>query len=311
MVLGLYDLDFHHSAVKFPNLELMKIYNYHYQKGDKVLFMTPKMDKGRFNEIIYFKELPSTRVPKTLNIDMLKDHIYGYGFYKCYTPINQKYQSMPPSYMIYEPYSDKFTKQTYDLIHKHSFVRVENSDFTGFRKGSQKILLADYDVAALPNFTSFLEEYKHYDITPRQSKINVKDPSRAAELYKYRNITVPLYADFKYSYEFFEEYYKRMMFPISTPFEGENEVHHLNRLVRTILYYKSHGATLPRISYINENTINFIMRWGTNKTNLSYAEFYKNNTAALAILNTAPSEIRLLLKTRPQAGQSFDLSRFL
>ena len=88
MIIGLYDIDFHHSSVHFPNLELMKIYNYHYQKGDKVIFMTPKTDKGRFNEIVYFKELVNTKIPKTIDIDMTKDHVYGYGFYKHYTPIN-------------------------------------------------------------------------------------------------------------------------------------------------------------------------------------------------------------------------------
>ena len=311
MVLGLYDLDFQHSVTKFPNLELMKIYNYHYQKGDKVIFMTPKMDKGRFNEIIYFKEVPSTRVPKNLNIDMLKDHIYGYGFYKCYTPINQKYQPIPPSYMVYEPYRDKFSKQTYNLIRNHSFVRVENNDFTGFHKGSDKILLADNDIAALPNFTNFLEEYKYYTIIPRQHTITVKDESVAAALYKYRNISVPLYIDFKYSYEFFEEHYKRMVFHLRTPFENESETHYLNRLVRTVLYYKSHGAALPFIRCADKTTSGYIIQWGVTKTNLPYSEFYKNNTDALAVLNIVPKEIRLLLKTKPQIGQSFDLSHYL
>ena len=52
----LYDIDLLHST-RFapPNLELMKVFNYHYQRGDIVKMGMPKEnDLGRYNQIIYF-----------------------------------------------------------------------------------------------------------------------------------------------------------------------------------------------------------------------------------------------------------------
>lgn len=57
--LGLYDIDLWHRGKSAPNLELMKLYNYHKKKGDIVLMMRPGEDEGRFNRIIYFKDKPN------------------------------------------------------------------------------------------------------------------------------------------------------------------------------------------------------------------------------------------------------------
>ena len=70
--IGLYDTDLFHYQKHHPNLELMKIYNYHNKKGDKVLMMRPGDEEGRF---IYGKN----------------KEIYGYGFVKSYFPIDEIY----------------------------------------------------------------------------------------------------------------------------------------------------------------------------------------------------------------------------
>ena len=66
--IGLYDIELWHRGKVMPNLELMKIYNYHYNKGDKVVMMRPNENEGRFNQIIYFKDNPNTQIPKTLHL---------------------------------------------------------------------------------------------------------------------------------------------------------------------------------------------------------------------------------------------------
>lgn len=42
MVVGLYDIDLLHAASAWPNLELMKVYNYFNQQGDSVILMKKK-----------------------------------------------------------------------------------------------------------------------------------------------------------------------------------------------------------------------------------------------------------------------------
>lgn len=311
MVIGLYDIDLHHGVTKFPNLELCKIYNYHLKNNDKVIMMTPKTDKGRFNEIIYFKETPSLGIPKSLNINMLKDHIYGYGFYHCYTPINQKYQPISPNIICYEPFRNKLNKMAYDWAQKHSFIRVENSDFTGYQKDSDKILIADCNFAALPNAIDFMKEFKYKFLYTRPGALNVDNLTTAEQLLRPRVLMKSVYLKCKYDFNFFEQYYKQDIdFHLSTPYENENENHYLNRLVRTILYYKSRSAA-PTYFCTSIHKFNPIAAWGCKKTQLSYDEYYKDDKIALNLLYEVPTEIRLLLKTKPTQPQIFDLNQYL
>lgn len=54
--IGLYHMDLWHSVKAVPNLELMKIYNYFIEKGDRVLMIGPQDELARFNYIYFFKD---------------------------------------------------------------------------------------------------------------------------------------------------------------------------------------------------------------------------------------------------------------
>lgn len=82
MSIGLFDLDlWYYRGNKFPNLELMKIYNYYYKKNVPVLMMRPDSERTRFEKIIYFKEHSDDFVParETLAGDNIV--LFGNGFY--------------------------------------------------------------------------------------------------------------------------------------------------------------------------------------------------------------------------------------
>lgn len=219
---------------------------------------------------------------------------------------------MPPSYLIYEPFADKISKDTYNIIKNHSFIRLESNDFTGFKSDKRKILMADNEPAALPNFIEFLQEYKDYEIWPRQVDVTVNNLSTAKAISKCYNLNAKVKLNCSYDYDFFVENYKHMNFHLQVPFENESELHYLHRLIRTILFYKSHSATVPFFyNPYNKNLQYYIVQWGLNKTQLSYQDFYKDNIDALKYLIAAQGEIRLLLKTTPKDNRTFDLSHYI
>lgn len=106
--IGLYSLDLWHRTNKaMPNLELMKIYNYHFTHNDIVMMMRPGEDEGRFSKIIYFKDNPNFSIPRNVSVSGPNKEICGYGFYKKFFPIDNIYANEPPSYYPYEPYTER------------------------------------------------------------------------------------------------------------------------------------------------------------------------------------------------------------
>lgn len=101
MVVGLYDLDLRHSQMSWPNLELMKIFNYHNQNGDKVILMKKTDNEGRFNSIIYFKDNKKLHIPMGINVIGKNKKIYGEGFFNAFSSLPEKYLDSPPNPMIY------------------------------------------------------------------------------------------------------------------------------------------------------------------------------------------------------------------
>lgn len=314
MVIGLYDIDLFHNSSKFPNLELMKIYNYHLQHNDKVLLMNPKSDEGRFTEIVYFKEVPSYSVPKSISLSGSKKHIYGYGFYKKYNPINAKYHDVPPLHLVYAPYADKM-KSNYNNLICGSIVRCENEDYSGLKKEGNTLLVADYDFINLPNSKDFARQFQRYNLLFR-TNFRPQDIKTYIKFIPYKHILRNrFYINFPYSFDFFKENIDEYTwYHLEKPLENENESHYLNRLIRTILTYKNLGAKLPFFQCSDGNKIeNYILKWGLSSTSAAYSEFYRNYKKALDALEYLPSELRLLLKVNPKniTSETIDLKHFL
>jgi len=74
-----------------PNLELMKVANYYLKKGHIVNLGSPKENFERYNQIIFFKDRPGTRIPKDLSLSGQNKQIYGYGFYNRFIPLDTKF----------------------------------------------------------------------------------------------------------------------------------------------------------------------------------------------------------------------------
>ena len=75
-----------------------------------------------------------------------------------------------------------------------------------------------------------------------------------------------------------------------------------------ILYYKNNN-TYSEIIIENERVqpLDKIIQWSRSSTQESFANYYKDDTAAQQFLNKAKSDIRVLLKTNPKNFKSSDI----
>lgn len=63
---------------------------------------------------------------------------------------------MPPSYLCYEPYTEKFSKDTYERFKKSSFVRYENMDMSDYKKEKTILSIADHNFMYMGGAADFL-----------------------------------------------------------------------------------------------------------------------------------------------------------
>lgn len=307
--IGLYDIELWHRGKAMPNLELMKIYNYHYNKGDKVVMMRPNENEGRFNQIIYFKDNPNTQIPKTLHLSGPLKQIYGYGFFNGFYPLEEKYQNAPPSYLPYEPFTEKMSNAVYNKIKKSSFIRLENQDFSDYNESKTWISFADRNLLYVDGAKEFFHEHKNHRYFPLHS-LNVKDEATFLNFVQYTPIMDRrLLLQFKFSEDLFKTYYNDfIIFDLLNPWEGESYNHFIQRLITMFLYYKVNKANIMIEISIGEKTLlDFILLWGLKGKQLSYQEFYEGNKEALAFIDSSPSEIRVLLKSKPSKMRSQDI----
>lgn len=64
--------------------------------------MEPKSEEGRFNKILYFKNNPSTIIPKDIYVNGENKIIYGYGFYKKINKLKNEILQCKPLYLPYD-----------------------------------------------------------------------------------------------------------------------------------------------------------------------------------------------------------------
>lgn len=310
MTIGFYDIDLWHRGKAAPNLELMKMYNYHLKNNDIPIMMKPNEDEGRFSKIIYFKDNPNITIPKTLSLYGENKEIYGYGFFNKFYPLEEKYCDVPPSYFPYDPYTRKISVKNYDLMKTSSYIRLENKDFSDFKKDRTHIFIADRNFCYLKDSADFLQEYKNYrfDFIHR---LEIKDNETFRKIIPYSSlINRRLFINYKISGDLFKQYYDdRIIFDWINPFEGETKEKQIARIISMILYYKITNTPVL-MEYIDSKDpfLKNILIWGISKNQKSCYDFYIDNKRILKTIEAAPSQIRLLLKSNPKKLKQSDIN---
>lgn len=311
MHLGLYDIDLWHNNQKtFPNLELAKVANYHRQKGDMVTMLTPKIDEGRFDKIIYFKEKKDSCVNQNLILTGSNKELYGQGFYNKFYPLDDIYKNVPPAYLIYEPFFDKLVKE-FKNLKKNSFIRIENYDFTDFKKNCKTLYIADINYFDTSSPFDFIDEYKNYYFYFIHG-IHIHDQNLLPLCYKYEALfKTAVQVRCNYTEQIFKQYAPyNFDFLIHKQRENETQSNYILRIAVQILYYKTLKRTIaPRA---NSKAIlgNKILLWGAKNLPQSFETFYQNDKEVQKLLVTAPSDLRCVLKTNPLKIKSSEIDFF-
>ena len=309
MTIGLYDIELWHRGKAMPNLELMKVFNYHFQQNDMVKMMRPGEDEGRYNKIIYFKDNPDTQIARSLNLTGPKKEIYGYGFFKGFYPLDNIYTDVPPSYLCYEPYTEKFSKDTYERFKKSSFVRYENMDMSDYKKEKTILSIADHNFMYMDGAADFLQKYKNHRFN-FSHRLEIKDEETFLKFIPYVSLSYRrFFINYHFSKEVFTEYFKeRIVFNWSAPFDGETEEERIIRYITMILYHKVNKKAISVDNIpTTENMLKYVLQWGRTNNQQSYYEYYSNNKQAIKLANESPYSIRLLLKSKPSKMDSSDV----
>lgn len=280
-----------------PNLELMKVYNYHYQNNDLVTLLKPKDDTSRFSKIIYFKDSPNSTIPKKC-VSNDKTSIYGQGFYNYFEPLDKKYSGSPPSFLPYDLVSDKIIGVDYNHLKRSSIIRLENQDFTGFDEKLLGIYIVDQDFCRL-DYESFLREFHNHNFFFYYAPIchTIEQFDKIKKFFNIMRERVRI--EFQYNGDFVKEYKSKVIFPMHN-IQNETDEQAAIRITKTILTIKKDEQNLSQIHSSKKFT--YLIKWGAAKKICSYFDYYKNNNKALDFLNTSSTELRLLLKTNPKSG---------
>lgn len=307
--IGLYDIELWHRGKAMPNLELMKIYNYHFTHNDIVIMMRPGEEEGRFTKIIYFKDNPNTQIPRNIVLSGPKKEIYGYGFYKQFFPLENTYVNFPPSYYPYDPYTEKFSATTYNQIKKSSYIRLENKDFSDYKDKKFYITFADHDLFYKDDAETFIKEHKNHRFKAIH-RLDIKDEITFLKFIPFSElIDRRFFIRYKFSEDMFKNYFKEnIIFDWVTPWQKESQNNFLLRVCSMINYFKINNTTINIETLPTENNfLKDILLWGRVNNQLSFYEYYENNKAVLKKAEAAPSEIRLLLKSKPSKMTSSDI----
>lgn len=324
----LYDIDFlHGQSFSPPNLELMKVFNYYFKKGNVVNLGMNGENLDRYNQIIFFKANPNTTIPRALSLSGETKQIYGYGFFRNFSPLKEQIRDIPPNYLPYDLNEDKIKNlPLYRKIKNNSIIRVENEDFSDFKKDSTSLYVADYNFLELKNAEEFLNKYKaKYQINFLYPLV-AKDEDTFKKFFSIacasnRKIVV----DFKFSKDFFEKfYYEKICFSAKPMKEEQNPSIYLQRILKMILWAKSENRII-NFTKIHFNQIELkekpllklsehIYKWGITKTDISCYEFLssKMDIKELENLTATKRNVRLLLKQNPKTfdTQSVDFFNY-
>lgn len=299
-----YDIDlFHSTGAKKPNFQLMKVFNYHYQANEMVTMCNPtETDLGRFTHLLYFKDNINNNFGKHNLKDPTKKVVtFGYGFYKQEIPLIEKYSDVPPSLYPYDRYYDKFNTQTYEQMKSSSFIHFCMNDFTGFNKEYKHIYIVDHNVAQNEAIDDFLHEYHNYRFHFYHiPTCNTLEEFKRME--KFENLfTSSIKINFKYNKDFIMEFKNKVFYPLKI--ENETEDESITRMLKTILIIKSLDLKYSSPPYSKNPLMQKILKYGyAAPAHQSFSEYYKEDKIITRLILQQPSEIRLLLKTKPKNG---------
>lgn len=301
MTIGLYHIDLWHGNKAYPHLELMQIYNYLYQRNEKVLFLKPGEDIGRCNKVIYFDD--NCKIPRDLEVRGEKKQQWGYGFYRINEKLKPEIAAMEPCYFPYDAWTNKLSaKSKYEKLKRSSYVRLETENFGGFKSNATSIFFADNRLFSVAALTDFLDEHKRkHDFCcihpPRiESQEIAEKVSRYTEIFNCRFTCA-----FKFSEDFLYEYLSDFDFSFK-PFEDEDTDSYTERIVKMALLFKSKNKT-NWILEIDKRTplLKYIDKWiRSAPSNMSYNEYYHGDQLALNEMIKAATNARLFLKMSPQ-----------
>lgn len=158
--IGLYDIDFNHGKTFSLSLPLMKAYTRFINEGHVVEMMQPYEKTGRYNQIFYFKENPSLKIPNGLTINSEKGAMIGYGFHGK-TELSQKTKDAIPSFLPYDM-NEKRLKSVYvyGQIKKNNLIDWRAKDFSYTFPNKTTTFVNDRDFLKEPDWE---ELFEHYD----------------------------------------------------------------------------------------------------------------------------------------------------
>lgn len=300
--IALFDIDFWYGRKQYPNLELMKTFNYYYSQNHIIVFVKPNQSLEKYDRVFYFFENTNILLPKQLNILNEKSQCYGSGFYGNFRELISPINNSIPSYLPYDLEENNIKNiKLYNQIKKNSLIRLENLDFSGFNSKSKYIYLVDHDVL-YKDFENFAIEYdKYYYRTFYPLKIYTEEKLFQIEKYSEKFKTNRFIIDFipnKELYTLFSN--KNFIYTFKNLTEKNNQL----KCIRTFLYLKSKNIK-PYFKIFEKipKKIIPIFDWYSSGERSSYYEYIQNKPNLLNDFNenfSKDSDYRLLLKTNPK-----------
>lgn len=319
----LYDIDFlHGNSYSFPNFELMKVFNYHYQKGNIVVLGKKNEDFGRFNQVIFFKQSENLLIPKNLKLYGEKNQIYGYGFYGKFKELKEEYQNIPPNFLVYDIVEDKIKNiKSYNKLKKSSIIRLENNDMSFFFPERNNIYIVDENIMAAQDSIERIKEYKKtYKINFYHSVKATNENDIKDLFFITQNGNRRLVFDFDFSLDIFKQYYNESIIFDFNYKVNKNLMNFLYNFIILILYAKYNGIifychnitfnSIYKNQYSVLNLWDDIIKWKNNKISQSFYSYcVKNGKTKLFDKHlNLNKELRILLKSNPYdyTNQIFD-----
>ena len=142
--IGIYHMDLWHGRKAVPNLELIKLYTYYFNKGDQVVMMRPQDELERFNFIYFFKDSQEPLGKDASNKLIVENKkLMGYGFFGKTDILKPEIFNQQLNYNCYNILSYKLTnKSEYTYMPKSSLIRIETNDFTDFKPDKKRIYIS-------------------------------------------------------------------------------------------------------------------------------------------------------------------------